>query len=244
MTRSKLFTLSIFLLTAFTTASAFDEPLWRRVLRFLGAGSTSESQKGAKERALAGNNVAGNIHLYNVETKVGSLVKAGSFRSPIFLADNDSLLALSGEQIVKIVISTGEMSQLRTVPGVQKLDGIAADSPDHVLLLRDLDGDNCPAVAVVTLSSCQLEVLPYAGEDDLTALAYLKDWNRQYDSGDTRLEIKPKTKTLNGNTVEWTDVWLKLKNKDSVNVSRCDGSNCGQPAVSADRKFVLFIRSP
>jgi hypothetical protein len=236
MIRLRLTAITLLALMSIAIAAPADEPLWKRALRFLGVSATPGNQRGEEDRVGAGN-----IHLYNVETKGGGQVKAGSFRSPIFFGDDDNLLALTGEQLVKITLSTGTVAPLCSIPGVKKLVGISSDAADQVLLLRDLDQDNCPSVGILSLANCQVESVPIAGRDDEASVSYMRGWDREYEG--MKLETRKKTKQVNGREVEWTDVWLMPKNKDSINISRCDGTNCGQPAISKDGKFVVFVRA-
>ena len=54
-----------------------------------------------------------------------------------------------------------------------------------------------------------------------------------------------KTETKEGlaGAVEWRDVYLKREGRDTVNVSNCDGVNCGQPSLSPSGRWVVYIKS-
>lgn len=132
---------------------------------------------------------------------------------------------------------------LFTVPGIKKLVGIDKETPDQVLVLTDLDNDNCENVGVLALADGIVTNLPYGrGKEDQDLVTHLRNWDREYDDGDTKFEIRASTKKVNGVDVTTTDAWLKLKDKEWVNLSRCPtGVTCGQPSISNDRKFVLFV---
>lgn len=232
--------LSIALVVPIAVSQKKTQSFWDRVVKFLGVSSTPGGMKdGLPDRI--GN---GDIWIYNVETRVGVELKSGNFRSPIFLSDNQTVLALMEERVVSFPVSGGPITDVATVPGIQKLVGVEDDTPGQVLILSDLDRDNCPVVGVLTLSSATVTNLPNGGlEDDLKLVSHLRSWDREYDGGDTRFEVKIKTKQ-NGTVKEWTDVMLRQKNKGEVNVSRCPaGVNCGQPAISPDRGSVVFVRA-
>jgi hypothetical protein len=214
------------------------DSLWSKVLKFFGVSATPGSQKGGDDRLSEGD-----LWLYTVQTRTGAEFKQGNFRSPIFLPNEQAILALTDDRVVKIPLTEGAMTDVASIPGILKLVGAEKETPNEVLVLMDLDRDNCPSVGVLTLVDGKVTVLPHAGtDDDLTLISHLRGWDREYDD-QTKLEVRLKSTTTNGARKEWTDVWLKLKNKDAVNVSRCDGVNCGQPSISADRATVVFVRA-
>ena len=43
--------------------------------------------------------------------------------------------------------------------------------------------------------------------------------------------------------IEWTDVYVKQGPGPARNVSRCDGVNCSQPALSHDAKSLVFVKA-
>ena len=238
--------LSILLVVPVALPQKRTQSFWDRVWKFFGVSATSGDQKGGEDlirtRVDDFGIYEGNLWIYTVSTKVGVELTQASFRSPVFLPNEPAILALTGERVVKIPLNNGPLTDVASVPGIQKLVKIQDDAPDQALILTDLDRDNCPAVGVLSLSDGTVTSLVHEGrEEDIALISYLRGWQREY-VDETRLEIKTKTKD-NGARKEWTDVWLKLKNKDSVNVSRCDGVNCGQPAVSNDRGLVVFVRA-
>ena len=66
-------------------------------------------------------------------------------------------------------------------------------------------------------------------------------WERVY--GDTMVYPKAQRHEGVSGTVEWHEIFLKRDDTAPVNVSRCDGSNCGQPSLSGDGTKVVFIRT-
>jgi hypothetical protein len=229
---------------AFAAPPQKTQSFWSRVLKLLGVTATPANQKGDEDPTTEGD-----IWLYKVDLRVASPLKQGSFRSPVFLPSGKTVLALSGDKVIKIDIVldgtqvvAGPSTELFTKPGILKLVAVESDAPDQVLVLTDLDHDNCPGVGVLNLTDGNIAALPHNdSKDDRDLVAYLRRSERAYDDG-TKLEVRLGTKTRNGTNLEATEVFFKPKDKDWVNVSRCPaGVNCGQPALSSDRKFVLFI---
>jgi hypothetical protein len=298
--------LTLLLIIALTAPAALPQKktpsFWDRVVKFLGVSSTPGSMKGEPDRIGEGD-----LWIYNVQTKVGAQLRAGNFRSPIFISGT-VILAISGDRVVRIPVAGGPVTEVASVPGIQKLIGVESMTPspatptasatatptpavetptpavaaptpavatptppvetptpavaaptpavatptpspesappDEVLILSDLDRDNCPSVGVLNLSTGSVTPVPNGGlEDDLKMISHLRSWDREYDNGDTSFEIKLKSRQ-NGTRREWTDVVLKQKNKEDVSVSRCPvGINCGQPAISPSRGSVVFVRA-
>lgn len=238
--------LVLFLLGSISVASTPPTPesLWKRVAKFLGL-TAAPNPKGDEDQVIEGN-----IHLYNVETRQISPLKQGTFRSPVFLPTDRTILALNGEKIVKFdftlnenELTIGEVTEVRAVPGIKKLIGVEKDAPDQLLIMTDLDNDNCPNVGVLSLADGSVVNLQYENNsEDKDIVTYLRGWEREYDDG-TKLVIKLETKRRNGADVKATNAFLKLRDRDLLNVSNCaPGVNCGQPSISNDRKFLLFIR--
>jgi len=38
------------------------------------------------------------------------------------------------------------------------------------------------------------------------------------------------------------NVFLHVDNQQAVDISRCDGANCGQPSLSGDGRWMVFVR--
>lgn len=220
------------------------QSFWTRVLKLLGVTATPANQKGDEDPTTVGD-----IWLYKAVPKIAAPLKQGNFRSPIFLPAGNAVLALSGDKVVKfdITISGAEVSasaltELLTMPGLLKLVSAQSDAPDQVLVLMDLDNDNCPGVGVLNLTDGTIGPLQHSNsQDDRDLVTYLRRSEREYDDG-TKLEVRTMSKTGTGGKVESIDTFLQLPGKNWVNASQCrPGMNCGQPAISSDRKFVLFV---
>ena len=61
--------------------------------------------------------------------------------------------------------------------------------------------------------------------------------------GDTKVYVRTESKSDMAGSVGWTDVYLKQGNNSPLNVSRCDGVNCGQPSLSNDGRQVVFVKA-
>jgi len=59
--------------------------------------------------------------------------------------------------------------------------------------------------------------------------------------GNQVVYVNKQTKQSIAGPAEWTDVFLKVGADDPLNVSQCDGVNCGQPSLCSDGRFVVFI---
>ncbi len=214
------------------------QSFWSRVVKFFGVSASPGNQRGDDSEVKDGD-----IYIYNVTSRIGSAVKQGTFRSPIFLPGDKAILALSGDKVVKIDVENGTSEELFTIPGIKKLVGVDQEAPDQVLILSDVDNDSCPSVGILALTDGKVTSLTHGGgSEDRDLVSHLRNWDREYDGGNTKLEIRLVTKKRNNVELKATDAFLKRKEKDWVNVSRCEaGVNCGQPSISNDRKFVLFI---
>jgi hypothetical protein len=85
--------------------------------------------------------------------------------------------------------------------------------------------------------------LDLAAVDEQRMLAHLRGWQRSYDGGQTSLYTKIETKEGLAGTVEWRDVWLKRAGRDTTNISHCDGVNCGQPSLSPNGRWVVYVKA-
>jgi hypothetical protein len=60
--------------------------------------------------------------------------------------------------------------------------------------------------------------------------------------GDKTLSIRHQEKQSLAGTVDYVDTFLRVDDSEPVNVSKCDGANCGQPSLSADGTRIVFIK--
>lgn len=240
--------LPLVLCASFVIASPLPQKtqnFWTRVLKLLGVTATPANQKGDEDPTSDGD-----IWLSRVAPKREWALKQGNFRSPIFLPSSQTILALSGDKVVKFdfaindtEVTATEPATVWTKPGLLKLISVQSDALDQVLVLTDLDNDNCPGVGVLNLTDGNISPLPHNNNsnEDRDLISYLSRSEREYDDG-TKLEIRKSKKTRNGAQVDSADVFLQLPTKNFVNVSQCrPGMLCGQPAISIDRKFVVFV---
>lgn len=246
MTRIAILLITLVLTAPVAIAQKKTAGFWDKVWKILGVTATSGSQKGPIEDLIPTRFGAdtfaifdGDLWIYRVPTKGNVELRVGNFRSPVFLPNEQkALLALSGERVVKIPLDDGPVTEIATVEGIQKLIEVPTDAPGQVLILMDADRDNCPSVAILSLTDGAVTFVPHEGrEDDLKLLQYLRGWERTY-ADKARLEIK--TKTKNGR--EYTDVILRVNDKET-NVSKCEGVNCSQPALSSDRTAVVYVKA-
>jgi len=85
--------------------------------------------------------------------------------------------------------------------------------------------------------------VPYdpASSQDLQMVEDLGGWSRTY--GDRHIYVHRQAKQALSGTVEWSDVFLKVDNQPPVDVSQCNGVNCGQPSLSADGHWLVFVKT-
>jgi len=134
------------------------------------------------------------------------------------------------------------VTSLYAVPEINKLVGFSLDDPDKVLaVVRDSSGHS--QVAFLSVSDGKLDPLSYdpSSSDDRHMIEHLSGWDRDY--GDTRVYINQQTKSGMAGTLSWTDVFLKKGSSAPIDISNCDGVNCGQPSLSPDGKLVAFVRA-
>ena len=105
-------------------------------------------------------------------------------------------------------------------------------------------GDDRPAVGFLSIQSGKFTKMPYDGNspEDREMLNHLLGWKRVY--GLTTVSTKPETKkVVGGITKQWTDVYIRQGQQNPLNISKCDGQNCGQPSLSHDGRMVVYIRA-
>jgi len=210
--------------------------LLNKLLRITGISATPSQQKAPGEEAT------GEIWISNVET--GTRQKLGhenGFRSPIFGPKDEAVLAVKGGALWRVSLQTGAASKIHQIAGLTKLVGIDRHDSDKILVLIKADSTTEPAL--LSLATGAIAQISYDANspNDRKLLNHLKGWERVY--GDTMVYPRAQTRESVTGTVEWQDVFLKKDDAAPVNVSRCDGANCGQPSLSGDETKVVFIRT-
>lgn len=214
------------------------ESFWDKVLRYTGVSHDASNLKAPGDEV-----VSGQIWVVNVSAKAARKVTAGGgYRSPIFVPGGNAIVALTGTDLVRVGVSGGNAVKRYAVADVTKLVGFSVDDPDTILVLTGGSGDR-PGVGLLSLSSGKITAMPYdpKSKRDLEMIERMQSWERVY--SDKKVYTKRQTKDTRYGPVEWTDVFLKTQSEDAVDVSECDGVNCGQPSLSADGRFVVFVKT-
>jgi hypothetical protein len=212
------------------------EGLLHKLLRITGISATPSQQKAPGEEA------GGEIWISNV--KAGTRQKLGhenGFRSPIFSPNDEAVLAVKGGALWRVSLQTGAASKIHEIAGLTKVVGIDRHDSDKILVLIKRGSTIAPAL--LSLATGAISEISYDANspDDRKLLNHLKGWERVY--GDTMVYPKAQTHEGVSGTVEWQEIFLKRDDTAPVNVSRCDGANCGQPSLSGDGTKVVFIRT-
>ena len=208
---------------------------WEKVLRFMGITEAPSFSRGDGDEVAAGE-----IRVVTVaDGNVQPLATDRLYRSPIFDRGDQSVLALSGDDLFRIPLSgSTPISKLRSLPGLHKLVGFEGPSGYEILALT------CSQrVGLLSLKSFRFERILYGEENtvDLRMLRHIREWDRYYDKEIALkvTEIPPTQVFLERRDVEKPDQ-IRL----SKNLSNCDRMNCGQPSMSHDRRRVVFIAEP
>ncbi len=237
MTSPRRFGLALFLLMAAITAGAHADWL-DDVARALGISKTPSAMKGPVDGLQTGD-------IYIVALNGNApvrLTRDGGYRSPVFAVGDTALLALKGVNLVSVPLAGGAASRRQTLPGAVKLLGVDKNDGDRLLLLVETSTGGSE-LAALSLKNGTLTRLPHSrdAKDQRRLLSHLRGDNRSY--GDLLLYLKTESRRELAITREWSDVYLERRDAPAVNLSRCDGDNCGQPALSQKRTHVVFIRA-
>lgn len=216
------------------------ETFWQKALRILGISVTPSALKGDDDAVI------GDVWLADLRTGVACrLTREGGYRSPLVLPDAQTAWALKGEAIYEIPLDGGAARDRFTIKGIVKLAAVEVETRKHVLLLRE-DEARQMVVELLSLADGKRTALPYdpASDKDKQMLAYLRSWERRYDGGKFTLYAQSESKDGPADKrIEWRDVYLKEAGREALNLSRCDGVNCGQPALSLNGRYVVYIKA-
>jgi Tol biopolymer transport system component len=209
-----------------------------KLLKFFGISDSPSTLKGPDEIS------SGELWLADLDSKgTRPLTASAGYRSPVFLAGTKGVLALRRNDVMQIPSVGGEGKKLYSVSAIFKLLGSGSEDPGKVLILLQGEAGGRPRVGLLTVSTGAVTVVPYdaASNQDLQMLESLQGWSRTY--GDKYIYVKRQTKQAFSGTVEWSDVFLNVGNREPVDVSRCDGANCGQPSLSEDGRLLVFVKA-
>ena len=213
------------------------ESLLAKLLRIAGL-TAAPSQLRAPGDELA----PGNIWLASLDKQPArALTTDGGYRSPVFSATDNGIYALKGDAVVRIS-ADGASTVAAQAPGAIKLVGFDAQNPDDLVVLVDAPAGQ-PPMAVVSLKSKTMSPLPSdpKSADERAVLAQVRAQDRVY--GNATVYTKTESKQGMSRKLEWTDVYLQRDSTPPQNVSKCDGINCGQPALSPDGRTIAFVKS-
>ena len=150
------------------------------------------------------------------------------------------IVALRGDALVRIPAGGGSPAPVQRAPGVLKLVGFDAGNPDEIVVL--LDGGAAP-LGVLSVKSGKVTPLPYDARSDVDRrmLAQVRGQERTY--GDASVYVRTESRRGLSRTIEWTDIHFRRGTAPPRNVSACDGTNCGQPALSPDGRRIAFVKA-
>jgi|HubBroStandDraft_1064217.scaffolds.fasta_scaffold10602_3 hypothetical protein len=209
-----------------------------RVLKFLGISDSPGTLKGPGDEVKSGALWVADLGSHTTH----AITRGEGYRSPVSLPESNDILALSGSDVMRISPS-GETKKLYSIAGITKLVAGSADNLDTVLILLTGDAGGHPRIGLLSVSIGKVTPLPYDPNSgaDLQMVENLEGWNRSY--GDKQIYVQRQTKQALSGPLEWSDVFLKAAGQNPVNVSRCDGANCGQPTLSTDGRLLIFVKS-
>ena len=215
---------------------ASAESLVDKLLRIAGLTAAPAQMRGPDEQVDAGR-----IWIANLERRtVSPVTPDGGYRSPVFSPTDGSIFALKGDTVVRIPPAGGQPTVLQRLTGAAKLVGFDGVNSDEIVVL--LEGGNSP-LAVLSLKTGTVAALPYdaTSAEQRRMLAQIRGQERIY--GTTNVYVKTESKQGLSRAVEWTDIYVRRGAFPPQNVSRCDGENCAQPALSPDGRRVAFVKA-
>jgi len=169
-----------------------------------------------------------------------ALTHDGGYRSPVFSPDGAFVYALRDDAVVRIPVAGGAAAPQGRAPGVVKLVGF--DGPDDLVVLTEAEEPASP-LAVLSLKTRQLTPLPHdpKSAEEAHLIAFMRGDERIY--GDTRVYMRSESRPGALRPIEWTDVYVARGTAAPVNVSACQGVDCGAPALSGDGRTVVYVKT-
>ncbi len=214
------------------------ESLLDKLLRVSGLTATPAQMRPAGDTVEAGN-----IWIADLDRRTARAVTTGGgYRSPIFSPVTGSLYALNGDAIVRISLENGAAGALQKALAVVKLVGFDSKNDDEIVVLLDVDRDASP-LGIVSLNSGRITPLLHdvKNQPERAVLDQIRGQDRAY--GNTIVYVQTETKQGLARTVEWTDIYVRRGTGAPQNVSACNGTNCGQPALSSDKRSLAFVKA-
>ena len=213
------------------------EPLLTKLLRVAGLTAAPSQMRGPGD-----DGAVGNIWMVNIDNRAArALTTDGGYRSPIFVPNSSTVLALRGNAIVRLGSAGDNPAPLRMKVGVAKLVGVDSEDPSAVVVLLATPRGGSP-LASVSLEDATATALPFdaADESQQRVLAQIRAQDRTY--RETTVYTRTETKSGLSRPIEWIDVFVKRGAAPPQNVSACDGVNCVQPALSTDGHSIVFVK--
>ena len=224
----------VFLLASSATAGA--ESLIEKLLRVAGLTAAPGQMRGPGDAVEFGD-----IWIASTDGATRTaLTSGGGYRSPIFAPTGESIYGLKADTLVRIPSAGGAATPLVSTAGIVKLIGFDSSNASALIVL--LDSSTAP-LGSLSLDSGKITPLSYdaKAQGERLLLSQITGEERVY--GDTRLYVRTETKRGISRTIEWADVYLQHGNLPAINVSGCDGVNCGQPALSPNGRRVVFVKA-
>jgi len=210
-----------------------------KVLKFLGISDSPGTLKGPGDEVVKGQLWVADLGSQSIRA-VG---KGDGYRSPVFVPGSNDILALRGSDVVRFPAGYAETKKLCSTAGVTKLVGFSADDPDTVLILQSGDAGGHPRIGLLSVSTTKVTPLAYdpRSSAELQMVENLEGWTRTY--GDKQTYVRRQSKQALSGVVEWSDVFLKTDGQAPIDVSQCNGANCGQPSLSTDGQLLVFVKT-
>ena len=214
-------------------ATSFTETL----LKFRGISGKTDTLKQGRDELISGE-----LWLADLQARsTRAVTSSGGYRSPIFLAGDKDVIALRGTDVVRLPKAGGEGNKLYSIDGIVKLVGASSEDAATVLILLVGGTGGHPRIGLLTVSTGAVTHVPYHTLRDQQMVEELAGWTRTY--GNRQVYLRRQSKQALSGTVEWSDVFLQVGSQPPVDVSQCDGVDCGQPSLSADGHWLVFVRA-